>query len=120
LLEPRIGEAVGKIIGYSLELDGADGKIKCEVRIGCAIGRGGVAVAQQGAPTYCEIAYVGADYQQFTGQISVPSDFDSSVGYGPPNVVPNDDGINFLRPLTAAQVMEVPLSILVGPGAVEG
>src|SRR4029077_4153546 len=28
LIEPRVGEATGKIIGYSIGLDGADGRIK--------------------------------------------------------------------------------------------
>src|SRR4029077_3983660 len=31
LIEPRVGEVVGKIIGYSLALDGSDGQPKCEV-----------------------------------------------------------------------------------------
>ena len=48
LIEPRVGEALGKIIGYSLALDGSDGRINCEVRIGCTIGRGGSAVAAGG------------------------------------------------------------------------
>ena len=68
LVEPRIGEALGKIIGYSIALDGTDGRINCEIRIGCAIGRGGSVVATDGEPTYCSIDYVGADYQQFTGR----------------------------------------------------
>ena len=53
LIEPRVGEALGKIIGYSVALDGSDGRIKCEVRIGCAIGRGGSQVLTAGTPTYC-------------------------------------------------------------------
>ena len=48
LAEPRVGEALGKIIGYSIALDGSDGRINCEVRIGCTIGRGGVATATGG------------------------------------------------------------------------
>src|SRR5262245_10728789 len=61
LVEPRIGEALGKVIGYSLALDGADGRVKTGIKIGCAIGRGGSAVAADGEPTYCEAAYVGPD-----------------------------------------------------------
>ena len=53
MIEPRIGEALGKIIGYTLALDGADGRINCEVKIGCAIGRGGSQIAAGGNPTYC-------------------------------------------------------------------
>jgi hypothetical protein len=108
LLEPRIGEALGKIIGYSLALDGSDGRVKCEVRIGCAIGHGGSAVAAGGEPTYCSIDYTGADYQQFTGRMVL---FDTSVGYQPPLADPNDDGINFLSALTAQDVIQVPLVV---------
>jgi len=93
LAEPRIGEATGKIIGYSLALDGSDGQIKCEIRIGCAIGYGGVVTAVNGTPTYCDISYTGSDYQQFINRTVL---LDSSVGYSPPNAAPNDDGIVFL------------------------
>jgi hypothetical protein len=108
LVEPRIGEALGKVIGYSLALDGSDGRVKCEVRMGCTIGRGGSAVAAGGNPTYCAIGYTGADYQQFTGRTVL---FDTSVGYQPPNADPNDDGLNFLFPLTTADVIEIGLVV---------
>ena len=108
VVEPRIGEALGKIIGYSLALDGSDGRINCEVRVGCAIGRGGSAIASGGDPTYCTIDYAGADYQQFTGRTVL---FDTSVGYQPPNADPNDDGINFLSTLAPADVIDVPLVV---------
>jgi hypothetical protein len=116
LVEPRVGEALGKIIGYSLALDGSDGRIKCEVRIGCAIGYGGSAVAAGGTPTYCSIDYVGADYQQFTGRTVL---FDTSVGYQPPVADPNDDGIEFLSVLTAEDVIETPL-VVENPSHVQG
>jgi hypothetical protein len=108
LLEPRVGEATGKIIGYSLALDGSDGRIDCKVRMGCAIGRGGSAIASGGLPTYATADYVGADYQQFTGRTVL---FDSSVGYEPPNADPDDDGINFLSTLTADDVVDIPLEV---------
>ena len=79
LIEPRVGEALGKIIGYSIALDGSDGRINCEVRIGCTIGRGGSATASDGTPTYCSIDYVGADYQQFTDRTVL---FDASTIVG--------------------------------------
>jgi hypothetical protein len=115
LIEPRLGEALGKIIGYSLALDGADGKVNCVVRIGCAIGRGGSAVAAGGEPTYCDIDYTGADYQSFTGRTVL---FDTSVGYQPPNADPNDDGLNFLSVLTPADVIEIPL-VVENPASVQ-
>ena len=108
LADPRIGEAVGKVIGYTLALDGSDGRIHCEVRIGCAIGRGGSAVAAGGEPTYCEEAYCGADYQQYTGRTVL---FDTSVGYEPPSANPNDDGLNLLGTLSAEDVIDIPLTV---------
>jgi hypothetical protein len=114
LIEPRVGEALGKIIGYSLSLDGSDGRINCEVRMGCAIGRGGSAVADGGQPTYAEVEYTGADYQQFTGRIVL---FDTSVGYQPPNASPNDDGIDFLSTLSAQDFIETGLVVENGPEA---
>src|SRR5580765_4663636 len=91
---------------------GSDGRIKCELRIGCAIGRGGSAVAAGGDPTYCEVDYTGADYQQFTGRTVL---FDTSVGYQPPLADPNDDGINFLSPLAAEDVIDIPLAVVNPP-----
>ena len=90
LAEPRVGTALGKIIGYSLALDGSNGRIDCQVKIGCAIGYGGVVTVVDGTPTYCVIAYTDSAYQQFINR-HVP--FDSSVAYSPPNAAPNDDGI---------------------------
>jgi hypothetical protein len=112
LIEPRVGEALGKIVGYSISLDGSDGRINCEMRIGCTIGRGGSAVASGGEPTYASVDYVGADYQQFTGRTVL---FDASVGYEPPNAGPNDDGVDFLGNVSAADVIEVPLVVTIGP-----
>jgi len=112
LVEPRVGEALGKIVGYSITLDGSDGRVNCEVRIGCTIGRGGSAVASGGEPLYCSIDYAGPDYQQFIGRTVL---FDASVGYAPPDAQPNDDGINFLGPIAVGDVIEVPLVVTVGP-----
>jgi hypothetical protein len=108
LIEPRVGEALGKIIGYTLALDGSDGRINCEIRIGCAIGRGGSAVASGGEPTYATIDYTGADYQQFTGRTVL---FDTSVGYQPPNAAPNDDGLDFMSNLVAGDVIDTELVV---------
>jgi hypothetical protein len=108
LIETRVGEALGKIIGYSVALNGSDGRIGCEVRIGCTIGRGGSAVASGGNPTYCEVAYTGADYQVFSNHVVL---FDSSVGYQPPAANPNDDGLNFLSTLRVEDVIDIPLVV---------
>jgi hypothetical protein len=116
LAEPRVGEALGKIIGYSIALDGSDGRVNCEVRIGCPIGRGGLVTAADGTPTYCSTAYTGSDYQQFVGRMTLVGAFtDSSVGYEPPIAAPNDDGINFLGAMRAEDVIEQPLVVEFGP-----
>jgi len=112
LADPRIGQAVGKIIGYSLALDGSDGRIKCEVRIGCPIGYGGLVTAVVGTPTYCDIAYTGSDYQQFIDRTVL---IDNSVGYGPPNSAPDDDGIEFLAgALNISNAFDQPVAIEFG------
>jgi hypothetical protein len=114
LVEPRVGEATGKIIGYSLALDGSDGRINCEVRIGCTIGNGGSVTVVPGTPVYCSINYVGADYQQFVGRTIIAAPGDTSVTYEPPVPVPDPNAINFLSTLTAADVIEVPLVVQYG------
>jgi len=115
LTEPRVGSALGKIINYSVALDGSDGTIKCEIQIGCAIGRGGTVTASPGGPTYCSISYCGPDYQQFTGRTILAFSGDASVAYGPPSAAPNDDGINFGHFNNAADAIEIPLSVKFGP-----
>jgi len=116
LAEPRVGEALGKIIGYSIALDGADGRVNCEVRIGCTIGYGGIVTATEGTPTYASIDYVGADYQQFIDRtILVDAFTDSSVGYQPPDASPNDDGLDFLSTLRAEDVIDTDLVVEHGP-----
>jgi hypothetical protein len=119
LTEPRVGDALGKIIRYSIALDGNDGRIQCELTIGCAIGRGGSAVASDGAPVYVSTDYVGADYQQFTDRIILFDLVDSSVGYQPPNADPNDDGIDFLSGVSVANAIEQPLVVQRGPAAAD-
>jgi hypothetical protein len=114
LAEPRIGEALGKIIGYSIALDGSNGQIKCEVKIGCTIGYGGSVAAADGTPTYCTIDYAGPDYQQFVNRV-VLFPLDTSVGYQPPVADPNDDGIEFLSALRPEDVIEVGLVVEYGP-----
>jgi len=119
LAEPRVGEATGKIIGYSVALDGSDGTIKCEVKIGCTIGNGGAIAAVEGDPTYCTIDYTGADYQVFTNRVVLFA-LDTSVGYAPPVAAPNDDGLDFLSALRAEDVIEVGLTVEHGPAPDEG
>jgi hypothetical protein len=87
------GSAQGKIIKYSIKLDGTDGVAFGTVTIGCAIGYGGSVVAIPGDPTYVEDGYVTNGYQARENQL-VPLDA-GDVGYTVPIDAPNDDGIVF-------------------------
>jgi hypothetical protein len=71
-----------------------------KIKIGCAVGYGGVVTADDGDPTYVEIGYVEGGYQFFTGtRIVIPTD----VGYTVPVDQPDDDGLVF--PLDYRQVV---------------
>jgi hypothetical protein len=87
------GIATGKIVGYSIKLDGSDGAMFGEVTIACSIGYGGVVEPVDGDPVYVEDDYVEYDYQQHEGGIVVLDAGD--VGYSVPLDAPNDDGITF-------------------------
>ena len=113
--EPRIGEAFGKIIGYSIALDGSDGRIACEIKVGCTIGKGGAVATVGGTPTYAEAAYTGADYQVFIGRRVAALPGDVSVVYEPPIAAPDDDGINFQFPLGVDDVVIGGVSVRNGP-----
>ena len=55
-------------------------------------------------------------YQRFLDRtILVDAFTDSSVGYQPPSAAPNDDGIEFMSTITAADVIEVGLVVEHGP-----
>ena len=113
--EPRIGEAYGKIIGYSIALDGSDGAIACEIKVGCTIGKGGAVATIGGTPTYVEAAYTGADYQVFIGRRVTALPGDLSVAYEPPVANPDDDDLNFQFPLGVHDVVIGGVTVRNGP-----
>jgi len=104
IIDPRIpsGEAIGKIIEYTLAADG-NGVQRCRVTVGCTIGEGNTATAVGGTPVYVVNGYVNAGYQQYIGQTyevvasEVTYQDYSSTAIG-------DDGIDFLN-LKAADVI---------------
>ena len=106
IFDPRLqhGQAVGKITAYSMTGNGDSGEFKGSVTISCAIGLSAsltpTVTPSPGTPTYSELIYVSTDYQAVTGAV-VPIGA-GNVGYSPPIVVPNDDGLVF--PLTKEQV----------------
>lgn len=110
VMDPRIadGEALGKIIAYRFSLDGNAGRLECALTIGCAPGLGGEVTAVAGTPTYAEADVMGPDVQEFTGRYVT---FDSSVAYSPALFLPNDDGVDFLTDLTAAELIEEDLTV---------
>ena len=112
LVEPRIGTATGKIIAYSVALDGSDGHVKCEVQIGCAIGYGGTHTTTAGTGTYVTAGYVTGGYQQVSGASTAIGG--GSIGYTPPSPVVPAGSINFQGTLTAADVIDTPLSVQYG------
>jgi hypothetical protein len=106
--DPRLpdGSAFGKIINYSMALNGDDGKLQCRVKIGCPIGRGGTVTTINGDPVYVEEGYVQLGYQAYEGRTIL---FDEALGFTPPVFNPQDDGIDFLAGLKAEDVLAEPL-----------
>jgi hypothetical protein len=94
------GAALGKVIEYTLNGDGDSGEFFGTVKIGCAIGRGGTAVAAAGDPTYAAAGYMQPGYQQMDGQVNLlPT---SDIGLTTPYISGTDDGLVF--PLSRGQV----------------
>lgn len=97
------GALAGKIISYSLIVNGDAGQQIGKVRVGCAIGRAGHATAVPGTGVYANPGYMNVGYQYLAGAI-VPIGT-SDVAYTPPVGATNDAGMTF--PLTADQVVLV-------------
>lgn len=65
------GTATGKIVGYEFSVDGDTGAEFGALTIACMAGKDTPIAANPGTPTYAEAAYVGADYQAFSGQTAL-------------------------------------------------
>lgn len=90
------GQALGKIVAYSIIADGDSGEIIGRVTMACAVGLDGHVSDENGSPLYVESGYVDDGYQAFSGGIvALPA---SDVGYSVPIDEVNDDGLVF--PLT--------------------
>jgi hypothetical protein len=89
------GQVAGKIIGYRMSLDGDDGALIAEVKIGASAGRNGAIAAVPGVGVYANTGYMKAGYQRETGGHVVP--FAGDVAYVPINGLPaNDDGVDLM------------------------
>ena len=99
------GQALGKIVGYSIKSEG--GRRYGEVTFACCIGYGGEIAPQNGTPTYIEDGYIDDDYYVRDGQLLVLAA--SDVGFVPLVENPNDDGLRF--PLRAPVYYAPPLLV---------
>jgi hypothetical protein len=93
LVDPHLpgGLAEGKIVAYTLHMDG-DTMIG-HVKMACAIGMGNSIGAIAGTPVYVVDAYVEYDYQQHIGGQQLTNTAD--INFSPPLAAINDDGLNF-------------------------
>ncbi|PWI54111.1 hypothetical protein B5K03_11760 [Rhizobium phaseoli] len=108
------GSATGKIISYSLKMDGDSGEALASFVIGCSVGKGNPVSAATGTPTYVEDGYVETGWQRYEGASSSVVSGEVTVSdYS--NIPPNDDGLDFDH-LTQAQVLD---SIMVFNGETE-
>ncbi len=90
IADPRIpgGEAIGKIVSYTIEGDGS-GKFISSVKLACAVGVGGAIETAPGTADYVDETYVD-DYQTYTGQIiALPS---ADITFSPPVLVAGGEG----------------------------
>lgn len=98
--DPRIpgGEAVGKVIAFSHQLDGSSGTAISVITFASTVGYGGSYEAADGDPIYVDDDYVEPDYQEYENEVILTTTED--VTYTPPPIAYFDDGIDFERGLT--------------------
>jgi hypothetical protein len=98
------GQVAGKIIQYRLSLDGSDGAMLAEIKIGASVGRNGTIAPIPGVGVYANAGYAKSGYQRETGGHIVP--FASDVAYIPINgLQANDDGVDLLS-FTKANIIK--------------
>lgn len=99
IFDPRIpgGNAVGKIIAYTIGLDGSNGQLAANLTIACPVGFANALTPMIGSGEYISNDYVEAAYQVQDG---AQIDINEQIGYTRPGYGTIDDGIVF--PLTKA------------------
>jgi len=98
------GAATGKIISYSLSMDGDSGEAIAGFVIGCSVGKGNPVSAATGTPVYVADGYVETGYQRYAGASSAVVSGEVTVtDYS--DIPPDDDGLDFDN-LTEAQVID--------------
>lgn len=106
IVDPHLpgGEATGKIVGYSLSVDGDSGEMVATISIGCTIGKGATVTANDGTPAYVDAGYAETGYQVYSGAIIMP--IAGEVTYDDyASVQPVDDGVDFFD-MRAADMVE--------------
>ncbi|MGR9441699.1 hypothetical protein [Rhizobium leguminosarum] len=98
------GAATGKIISYSLSMDGDSGEALASFVIGCSVGKGNPISAATGTPTYADDGYVETGWQRYEGASSSVVSGEVTV-FDYSDIPPNDDGLDFDH-LTEAQVID--------------
>ncbi|MGM5087525.1 hypothetical protein E0H64_17665 [Rhizobium leguminosarum bv. viciae] len=98
------GAATGKIISYSLSMDGDSGEALASFVIGCSVGKGNPISAATGTPVYVEDGYVETGWQRYEGASSSVVSGEVTV-FDYSDNPPNDDGLDFDH-LTEAQVID--------------
>ncbi|MGR9317281.1 hypothetical protein ACU8LZ_12620 [Rhizobium leguminosarum] len=98
------GAATGKIISYSLSMDGDSGEALASFVIGCSVGKGNPISAATGTPVYVEDGYVETGWQRYEGASSSVVSGEVTV-FDYSDIPPNDDGLDFDH-LTEAQVID--------------
>lgn len=115
IFDPRLpgGQASGKVIAYSMFVNGDSGDLHCDVTLGCSIGRGELVEARAGDPVYAAAGYMAPGYQQYDDRDNDP--LDGEVVYALPNVPPNDDGLDFTHAGSGDLILNV--AVTGGPSA---
>ncbi|MBB4520472.1 UNVERIFIED_ORG: phage tail protein X [Rhizobium sophorae] len=98
------GAATGKIISYSLSMEGDSGEALASFVIGCSVGKGNPISAATGTPTYVEDGYVETGWQRYEGASSSVLSGEVTV-FDYSDIPPNDDGLDFDH-LTEGQVID--------------
>lgn len=100
------GTATGKVMGYTLSLNGDTGQALCEIIMGCSIGRGDTVTAEPGEPSYVETGVLEPGIQVMTGQSFMP--FAGEVTYEEfGHIPPSDDGLDFFDLRPADVIIEI-------------
>lgn len=108
------GEATGKVIAYTLALDGDMREPRASVTIGCTIGAGNTVSADDGDPDYAEDDYAEDGWQTATGAHIMPA-FGGITYLDFAGIPPQDDGVVFFN-LKPADVI-VSLNVYNGESA---